>query len=126
MKALPHLSAPSTPCPRRNLWLCISSFMRTLLQCSSVPLAPPMGLQFFSSRTKMALFDFVLTSEASTESPEKTNTHCHSFPTSYMHQGKHKSTQKLTSGTYTISLGSRPEMNGRLASGPVTVPLSGW
>src|SRR5882724_6688606 len=46
-KALPHLSAPSTPCPRRNLWLCVSSLMRTLLQGSSVPLAPPMGLQFF-------------------------------------------------------------------------------
>jgi len=31
-EGLPHLSAPSTPCPRRNLRLCISSLMRTLLQ----------------------------------------------------------------------------------------------
>src|SRR5882724_10867093 len=61
MKALLHPSAPSTPFPRRNLLLCVSSLMRTLLQGSSVPLAPPMGLQFFSSRRKMALFNFLRT-----------------------------------------------------------------
>src|SRR5882724_7685898 len=46
-KALPCLLAPFTPCPRRNLWLCISSLMRTLPQDSSLLLTPPMGLWFF-------------------------------------------------------------------------------
>src|SRR5882724_4965810 len=96
MKALPHLSAPFTPCPRRNLQLCVSSLTRTLLQGSSVLLAPPMGHQFFSSRRKMALFDFVSTSEASTESPGKTVTHFHSFLTSSTHQEKHESIKLCT------------------------------
>jgi len=53
-----------------------------LLQGSSVPLAPPMGLRIFSSGKKMARFDFASTSEASIEAPGKTGTHFHSFPTS--------------------------------------------
>src|SRR5882724_11125992 len=121
-KALLCPSAPSTPCPRRNLRLCVSSLMRTLLQGSSVPLAPPMGLRFFSSGRKMAHFDFASTSEASIKSPRKTSTHFCSFLTSETHQEKHESIPKLTFGTPTISFGLHPETNGRLPSGPVTVP----
>jgi len=41
-----------------------------------------MKLWFFSFGKKMALFDFALTYEASTEFPRNNNTHFHSFPTS--------------------------------------------
>jgi len=73
---------PIYPCPRRNLRLCISSLMRTLLQGSSVPLAPPMGLRFFSSGRKMARLDFASTFRGSIESSRKDSTHFRSFLTS--------------------------------------------
>ena len=111
--------------PIYSLWLCISSLTRTSLQGSSIPLAPPMGLWFFSSRRKMALFNFASTSEASTESPGKTDTHFRSFLTPQMHQEKHESTPKLTSSMHTILSGLCLEMNGRLHSEPFTVPQSG-
>src|SRR5882672_968570 len=51
-RALHHPMVRSTPCPRRNLWLFISSLTRTLLQGSSVPLALSMELWSSSSRKK--------------------------------------------------------------------------
>src|SRR5882724_1214904 len=71
MKAQHHPSDLSTPCLRRNLWLCISSLMKTLPQDSSDLLGLPMEPQSFSFRKKMALFDFVSTSEALTEISKK-------------------------------------------------------
>src|SRR6266481_5153521 len=65
-KALPHPSVPSTPYPRRNLQLFISSLTRTLLQGLFVLPAPCVELQYSSSRKKMAPFDFASTSGAST------------------------------------------------------------
>src|SRR5882672_1327928 len=86
-----------TPCPRRNLWLFVSSLTRTLPQGSSVPLALPMELQSSSFGRKMALFDFASTSKASTKFPRKTDIHFCSLPTSQTHHVKHESTPKSTS-----------------------------
>src|SRR5882672_9087832 len=79
----PHLPMVQyTPCPRRNLWLFISSLMRTLLQGSSVLPALPMELWSSLFGRKTALFDFASISEASTEFARKTDIHFHSFLTS--------------------------------------------
>src|SRR5882672_3967074 len=75
MKAQLRPSDLSTPCPRRNLRLCISSLTRTLPQGSSDLPGPPMEPWSSLFGKKTALFDFALTSEASTESPRKTNIH---------------------------------------------------
>src|SRR5882724_774046 len=96
---------PCTPCPRRNLQLCVSSLMRTLLQGSSIPLTLPMEIQSSFSGKQMALFDFALTSEASTIFSRKADIHFHSFLTSWTHHKMHMSTPKLTSGTHTILSG---------------------
>src|SRR5882724_11190356 len=113
MKAQHHPSDLSTPCLRRNLRLCISSLMKTLPQDSSDLLGLPMEPWSSSFGKKMALFDFASTSEALTESPRKTDIHYHSFPTSWMHHGKHRSIPKSTFGMHTILFGSHPETNGR-------------
>src|SRR5467141_790715 len=98
MKAQLRPSDLSTPCPRRNLRLCVSSLMRTLPQGSSNLPGPPMEPRSSSFRKKMALFDSALTSKASTESLRKTDIHFHSFPTSYMHHEKHRSIPRLIFG----------------------------
>src|SRR5882672_12882226 len=77
-----HPMVRYTPCPRRNLQLCVSSLTRTSLQGSSVLPALPMELQSSLFGRKTALFDFASTSEASTEFPRKTDIHFRSFPTS--------------------------------------------
>src|SRR5882724_1268474 len=116
MKAQHHPLDLSTPCLRRNLWLCISSLMKTLPQDSSNLLSLPMEPWSSSFGKKMALFNFVSTSEALTESQRKTDIHYHSFPTSQTHHEKHGSIPKLTFGMHTISFASHLEMNGRLPS----------
>src|SRR5882724_6728108 len=116
MKAQLHPSDLSTPCLRRNLQLCVSSLMKTLPQGSSDLPSLPMEPRSSSFGKKMALFISALTSEASTESPKKTDIHHHSFPTSQMHHEKHGSTPKSTSGMHTILFRSHPETNGRLPS----------
>src|SRR5882672_344630 len=116
MKAQLRPSDLSTPCPRRNLQLCKSSLTRTLPQGSSDLPGPPMEPQSSSFGKKTALFDFVSTSEASTESLRKTDIHFHSFLTSSTHHEKHISIPRLIFGMHTILFGSHPEMNGRLHS----------
>src|SRR5882724_9560491 len=116
MKAQLCPSDLSTPCPRRNLRLCISSLMKTLPQVSSDLLSLPMEPWSSSFGKKMALFDFALTSEASTESPRKTDIHYPSFLTSYTHHKSHGSIPKLIFSMHTISFSSHPETNGRLLS----------
>src|SRR5882724_3512353 len=49
-----------------------------LTKGSSIPLIHLMDLQPSSSRKRMALFSFALTSEALTRFPRKTDTHSHS------------------------------------------------
>src|SRR5882724_5621602 len=41
MKALPHPTVLFTPCPRRNLWPCISFSTHTLFIPNLTPIAPP-------------------------------------------------------------------------------------
>src|SRR5882724_12424702 len=53
-------SVPSTPCPMRNLQLCISSLMRTLPLGSSIPHAHPMGPWFSLSVKKTVHYGFAL------------------------------------------------------------------
>src|SRR6266481_2267966 len=92
----PHPSVPFTPYPRRNLQLFVSSLTRTSLQGSSIPLAPHVEPQSFSSRKKMARFNFASTSEASTKYPRRIATCIHSSLIYCMHQEKHNSTPRLT------------------------------
>ena len=101
MKALFHLSAPSTPCHRWNFWLFISSLTQTSLQDSFVPCAPLVEHWSSSSRRKMVLFNFVLISEDSTRYPRRISTCFPSFQTCLTHHKKHKSTWKSISGTHT-------------------------
>src|SRR5882672_10959185 len=97
MRAPHHPMVRYTPGPRRNLWLFVSSLMRTLLQGSSILPTLPMELRSSLFGRKMALFDFASISEASTKFPRKTDIHFCSFPTSQTHHVKHESTPKSTS-----------------------------
>src|SRR6266481_4052521 len=125
MKALPHPSVPSTPYLRRNLQLFVSSLMRTSLQGSFILPAPCVELQYSSSRNKMACFNFVSTSGASTASQKRIAIHFCSFPISWTHCKKQESIPKSTYGTLTTWYEFPLGTNGRLHSGPVMVPLSG-
>src|SRR5882724_8649092 len=119
MKALLHPLVLFTPCLRRNWQLFISSFTRTSLQGSYIHPTHPMEPQFFSSARKMALFDFALTSEASTRFQRKIDTRSHSSLISSTHHEKHKSTPKSTSGMHIILSEWLLETNGRLHSEPI-------
>ena len=65
--------------------LFVSSLMRASLQGLFIHPTHSMELKLISSTRKMALFDFVSTSRASTRFQRKTYTHSHSSPISSMH-----------------------------------------
>jgi len=92
---------PFTPCPRRNLWLCVSSLTKTLLQGSSVLLAPLHGAPVLFHPEKRWLLRLCVYFQALNWISRKT------IPTSLISDlldtpRKHNSTPKSTSGTLTI------------------------
>src|SRR5882724_12297921 len=71
MKALLCPLVLSTPCPRRNLRLCISSSTRTWPLGISIPHAHPMGPWFSLSIKKTVHYGFALILEDSIRFPKK-------------------------------------------------------
>src|SRR5882724_8252927 len=87
----------STPCPKRNLQLCISSSTRTWPLGLSIPQAHPMGPQFSFSIKKTVHYGFVSILEDSIRFPKKTDIHIHSSLTSWTHPERHEFTPRSIS-----------------------------
>src|SRR5882724_5459558 len=116
----------STPCPRRNLWLCVSSSTRTWPLGLSIPHTHPMGPQFSLSIKNMVHYGFVSILEDSIGFPKKTDIHFCSSLTSYMHHDGHEFTPRLISDMHTIWSELQPETDGKSHSEPDMALSSGW
>ena len=94
-------SALSTPYLRKNLQLFVSSLTRTLLQGSYIHLNPLVELWSCSLGKRMARFNSVSISKASTEFPKRITICFHLSRIYSMHQERHRSTPKSIFGMHT-------------------------
>jgi len=114
---------PITPCPRKNLWHCVSSFMRTgLIHPFSLPLSSsPLYLE--ERQLSLTLCHFQVLNQISKKD-------WYPLPLIYHLLDTPQTTQVYTqidSGTHIIFLyGFHLEMNERLHSEPLMVHSSGW
>jgi len=123
MKALPCPMVQYTPCPRRNLPLCVSSLMKTLLQGNPSSFSPHGAQSSLSEERQLSstLHRFLRPQLNFQERQIPTSTHLQ--PPRCTTKGT--SLHKLISGTCTILYGFHLEMNGRLHSKPTMVHSSG-
>ena len=101
MKEQSHPSALFTPYLRKNLQLFVSSLTRTLLQGSYIHLNPLVELWSCSLGKRMARFNSVSISKASTEFPKRITICFHLSRIYSMHQERHRSTPKSIFGMHT-------------------------